>query len=119
MLVMVTGGRAYDNPEVVFAALDTLYADPDLDYVCVIQGGARGADRWARDWCRLNRIGCRTFKADWDRYGRRAGILRNCEMLDFGPPDLVLAFPGGSGTRHAVDEAKRRNIPVILVPDRA
>jgi hypothetical protein len=36
-------------------------------------------------------------------------------MLDEGKPDLVLAFPGGRGTRNMVGQAKRRGVPVEIV----
>lgn len=105
MLIMVTGGRTYNNRRVVYDALDRLYADPDADYICLIQGGARGADQLAREWCKARKIGCRTFHADWDRHGGYAGPKRNREMLVFGPPDVILAFPGGDGTENAVGQA--------------
>jgi hypothetical protein len=79
----------------------------------VIHGDARGADRWAAEVAR--QLGCRVraFPADWDRFGKRAGILRNLQMLD-QEPVLVLAFQfnGSRGTQHTISEARRRGIPV-------
>jgi hypothetical protein len=58
----------------------------------------------------------RVFPADWERYKRRAGIIRNLEMLD-QEPDLVIAFWDGKsrGTAHTIGEARRRGIPVEVV----
>jgi hypothetical protein len=36
--------------------------------------------------------------AEWERLGRKAGPIRNQRMLEEGKPDLVVAFPGGTGT---------------------
>ena len=48
------------------------------------------------------------FKADWDKFGRAAGPIRNAQMLREGKPDLVVAFPGGRGTANMVAQAKAR-----------
>jgi hypothetical protein len=63
----------------------------------------------------------------WDKLGKSAGVLRNVGMIDGtwfpmsgGPdiavhlvPDLVIAFPGGKGTAHAVKTAESRGIRVM------
>jgi hypothetical protein len=36
-------------------------------------------------------------------------------MIDEGKPELVIAFPGGSGTADMVRRARAANIPVIEV----
>jgi len=84
--------------------------------VTVISGGARGSDAIAHRVAKM--LGCRTmtFRAQWERDGRAAGILRNVRMLDQAP-DLVLAFWDGKsrGTKHTIDEARRRGIPVEIL----
>ena len=36
-------------------------------------------------------------------------------MLEFGKPDLVLAFPGGRGTKDMTTKAEAAGIPVVYV----
>lgn len=81
----------------------------------VISGGARGADANAIDWAIINWCPFREFKADWKTHGKKAGILRNIQMLREGRPDLVIAYPGGAGTAHMVKIAKEAGIKVIEV----
>lgn len=94
---------------------------PEDDYgnylydVTIINGGAKGADQLAIDWAVINWTDLRTYKADWDTHGKRAGILRNIEMLEKEQPNLVIAFPGGRGTEHMVKIAKAAGIEVIEV----
>lgn len=84
-----------------------------LPELCIIHGGATGADTCADDWCVINfHTNVRVYPADWNKYGKRAGIIRNIEMLDKETPDMVLAFPGGVGTAHMVREARARGIEV-------
>jgi hypothetical protein len=49
------------------------------------------------------------YPADWRGKGKRAGIIRNLEMLDT-KPDKVIAFWDGrsTGTGHTISEAKKR-----------
>jgi len=79
----------------------------------VIQGGATGADTGADRWARASRIPVLCFRADWDRYGRRAGPLRNTRMLVEGQPDVAIAFQGGAGTADLVCKARSMALPVV------
>lgn len=106
MKILVTGGRHYADREHVFDALDRLKPTE------IAQGGATGADRLARIYARQNNVPCRTWRADWKQYGRAAGPIRNEQMLLDFDPDLVLAFPGGTGTAGMVKIAKRARTPV-------
>jgi hypothetical protein len=81
-----------------------------------VTGGANGADHSAEDWAIDNGIVRRVFPADWDKHKRAAGPIRNKQMLVEGKPDLVLAFPGGKGTRNMVAQARSAGVDVIEVP---
>jgi len=71
----------------------------------VVQGGARGADRMAAEWARLMAIEVIEVRADWQKYGKAAGSIRNTLMLKAHRPHVVIAFPGGPGTRDMVKKA--------------
>jgi len=58
---------------------------------------------------------CEHSPAEWDKFGRRAGPLRNEQMLREGKPDVVVAFPGGRGTAHMVRIAKEAGIDVLEI----
>ena len=76
-----------------------------------------GADTLAGEYARDRGIPCRSFPADWRRHGRPAGFIRNRQMLDEGKPELVVAFPGGPGTRNMVKTALERGFPVKTVDE--
>lgn len=131
MRVLVTGGRLFgvqrSQRHLVEAALQsTLEAEADrlgseddeIEFI-VIQGGANGADKAARDWAVKNGHVSLTFDAPWGHYGSSAGPIRNGWMLQYGKPDLVLAFPGGLGTANMVSQAEAAKVPVrrIAMPD--
>jgi cysteine synthase len=109
--VLVCGGRDFKDAKSLWAALDALVDDwPDL---IIIEGDARGADRIASNWAKARRVANLKFPANWAAYGSAAGPMRNQQMLDEGKPDIVVAFPGSSGTRDMVARARKAAIPVI------
>ena len=67
-------------------------------------------------WAEAQGISHEVFKADWDGLGAKAGPIRNRQMLEEGRPDLVVAFPGRSGTDHMKRSAQAAGIEVIDVP---
>lgn len=115
MRVLVCGGRSfgYGKGQSKFI-INTLNELLDRD-VTIIQGGAYGADFFAKEYAKRNKIPYETYKADWEKYGRSAGYIRNKQMLDEGKPDLVIAFPGGKGTAMMIDIAKKAGVEVIEV----
>ena len=107
MRLLACGGRDFIDGAYVEAVL-SIY--PITLLIC---GMARGADTLAYQYARANNIPTLEFPADWQRYGKRAGMVRNTVMLTEGKPDLVIAFPGGRGTEMMCDIAKRAGVEVI------
>lgn len=83
--------------------------------VCIISGKARGVDTAAIDWAVINWTAFEEYPADWKKYGKSAGYIRNKQMLEEGKPDLVIAFPGGRGTAMMVGLARNAGVEVIEV----
>jgi len=102
--VLVTGGRNYANKELVFRTLDSLHAVTHI--TLLIQGGAQGADKLASEWGVSRGVRVQTYHANWADEGRNAGRSRNRRMLSMGKPDIIMAFPGGTGTADMVKAAR-------------
>ncbi len=115
MRVLVCGGRDYDDAVRVGLVLDWLHELFVIE--TVIHGAAKGADTLAQVWAIENDVVDRPFEAEWDVHGKRAGVLRNTDMLYVGQPDVVIAFPGGRGTADMVAKAKRAKVPVGEIKD--
>lgn len=109
LTVLVCGSRDWRDASMIRFALALL--GRKYGPLRVIHGASRGADQIA------DTFGHEVveFPADWRGKGKRAGILRNLEMLD-QKPHVVLAFQiGGSrGTQHTIDEARRRGIETFV-----
>lgn len=104
--VLVCGSRDWPDYHTIRIQLERLPRG-----TTIIHGGARGADRMAGTAADALGFPVEVFEAEWDRYGRRAGIIRNREMLDQNP-NLVLAFSlnYSAGTEHTIREAQDRGI---------
>lgn len=115
--ILVTGGREFghdpDQKALIYAALDDVLLK--WGRFRLIQGGAKGADATAKQWANDREIECMQYDADWKKYGARAGVLRNTEMLIMTQPHMVVAFPGGNGTVNMVKQAEERKVLVWRV----
>ena len=115
-VVLVCGGRDYRRHDEVFRVLDGLHAS--LGISAVVHGAAVGADSLAHRWAAKRGVPNRAFPTNWGQYGRRAGFLRNEQMLHENPDiALVVAFPGGKGTARMVDLSLEAGVKTLIVPD--
>lgn len=110
MRILVCGGREYWDMVHVWAVLDT-YKD---QMSCLINGDADGADVLSHDWAHDHDVPHEEFPAQWREHGRSAGPIRNRDMLKYGQPDLVIAFPGRRGTADMIRIARDAGIPVVV-----
>jgi len=116
MRVLVCGGKEYRNPVKVREALDRLRKGvPCISLL--IHGAAPGADSLAGAWAENVGVDQVTFPANWRGRGRAAGPYRNQLMLELILPNLVVAFPGGSGTSDMVRRARAAGVDVIEITE--
>lgn len=108
MIVLVCGGRDFENREWLYRILDTIHQERNI--TLVVHGGAVGADFLAGQWADDRFISKQVFKANWRVYGKQAGPIRNQRMIDEQRPDLVVAFPGGVGTADMTKRARASGI---------
>lgn len=79
----------------------------------VIYGGANGVDSMAKRWAAENGIPFKLFAADWVKYGKAAGPIRNKVMAQNGEcllalqydEDIVKAGKRGQGTKNMIETA--------------
>jgi hypothetical protein len=117
MRVLICGDRNWTDREAIRAWLCKLQ---DEGYNVLIEGGANGADRIAEQEARLvGGFEVLEFPADWGKFGRAAGPIRNKQMLTEGKPELVIAFHpdlnNSKGTKNMVTQATKAGVTVIVV----
>lgn len=108
MRVLVCGGRGFEDTKLIHHYLNA------MSVTLVIVGGASGVDLIAQRWAEGKGIPCMVFYAQWDYYKKKAGPIRNGWMLEFGEPEMVLAFPGAKGTDDMVRKARKDGVSVKM-----
>jgi hypothetical protein len=120
--IIVCGSRDFNDKKTVFDMLDVL-RETFREYPAddeIVTGGARGADALAAAYAKEYGLGLTVFPADWKRYGKAAGPIRNREMLDYAMQTvkpLVIAFWNGRsrGTAQMLELAKRNGLTYMTV----
>jgi len=109
MKVAVIGSRTFENYTKLESVLD------QYDISEIISGGARGADSLAELYALNKNIPVKIFKADWSKYGKAAGFIRNKDIID--NCDIVIAFWDGKskGTQHSINLAKKQGKTVEVI----
>jgi YspA, cpYpsA-related SLOG family len=113
--VLVCGGRDFDNFLTLEKELDKYLEDNPI----IISGGANGADALAKEYAHMNYLRYLEFPANWPKFGKAAGSIRNQQMIDEGKPHIVIAFPTESsrGTWDMVRRAEKHGIKTIIVKE--
>lgn len=117
MRALICGERVWVDRNPISFVIHGLIENHGYDNVQVIHGAAKGADAVADQISREAGLKPIAFPAQWSRFGRAAGHLRNTLMLDEGRPDVVYAFfvdrSKSKGTANMVRQAKKRRIPIF------
>lgn len=108
--VAVVGSRGFANKYLM-----GMWLTAHMPAVHIISGGARGPDTWAIDWAQLTGVPYTIYPADWDRYGKRAGFLRNTTLVE--KADWIVAFWDGKsrGTLDTIRKAHEAGKRVTVV----
>ena len=83
----------------------------------VVSGGARGVDLMGERWAKDNDILIKKFPANWEKYGKAAGFIRNREMLDYIEVAIIVWDGQSSGTKDMIFilGSKKLTYPVYQV----
>ena len=106
--LIISGGRDRFISYAGFMLLDQLLLKLELK-VTLFNGGATGVDASAWGWGEYRGLAMRKYNADWTKYGKRAGPIRNAQMVDdAGKDGILIAFMGGVGTTNIVNYARNK-----------
>lgn len=111
MRVLVCGDRNWWDYYAIERVLDKVQPS------CVINGQAIGADKLADTAAVYLKIPVERYPADWNKFGKAAGPIRNQQMLDEGKPDIVVAFHDHltkkRGTYDMIRRAHKAGVPWV------
>jgi hypothetical protein len=118
--IIIAGSRTFKDYEYLKAKLSDFIKEHPNKKFTIVSGMACGADQLGERFARENHIPIKRFYANWNTLGKKAGYIRNLQMLDYidqcNCEGCVIAFWDGNskGTRHIIKSAKKMNIPIII-----
>ena len=119
MRICCIGSRTWHDKDKIREVISEFY-EKNSDLV-VISGGAPGADNLSVEVAKELGIPTIKYYANWAKWGKAAGPIRNSEMLRDGEPDAVVAFrkgPVSIGTDDCINEARKLGIIVHIISEK-
>ena len=117
MKVIIAGSRTVTDPDLVERAV----VNSGFHVTEVVSGGARGVDLLGERWVRECRVPIKRFNAEWDKYGKSAGYIRNRQMAQYvheNDPNggaLIAIWNGYSpGTKGMIKDARELGMQVYV-----
>lgn len=102
MKVLICGSRTISDSAVVLKAV----AQSGIRPTHIISGGARGVDRLASQYAASHGIEFTEYLADWNKYGKRAGFVRNYVMVKAAEAVIAVWDGTSRGTKHSIEYAR-------------
>jgi hypothetical protein len=108
--VAIVGSRTFKDYKKLKEIINSL----NINISKIISGGANGADKLGELLAKENNIDIHIFYPDWNKYGKKAGFIRNEQIVKNS--DLIIAFWDGKskGTLHSINLSKKYNKDLII-----
>lgn len=122
--IIINGSRDFNNYDylrdyVKEYIMSNHYNPTEIE---IISGGAKGPDSFAIRFASEYQLKCTVMHPDWNKYGKRAGMIRNSDMLKYATDNyagdvLLLSFWNGhsKGTKHMIDISYAKHIKVHVI----
>lgn len=110
MKTIIAGSRNVTDPDIIEKAV----TESGFEITEVIEGGAKGVDTIAREWAQKRPITVTEYKANWAKFGKAAGPIRNKTMAD-NADALIAVWDGESrGTKNMIELARKLGLKVFI-----
>lgn len=113
MKIIVAGSRDFENYELLKNKLDKLLINQKE--VQIVSGGCRGTDKLGERYAKENGYSLKIFKADWGKYGKKAGPLRNKQMAEYAEGLVAFYKEGSKGTKNMIEEAGKMGLKIRII----
>ena len=117
--VIIAGSREMADYEAAKKVISEVFSEIGGGApVRIVSGHCRGADILGERYAREHGLELAVFPAEWNRYGRRAGFIRNTQMAEFaseeGVEGALIAFWDGQsrGTKMMIGIAEKKGLSI-------
>jgi len=103
---IIAGSRSIESYIELLKAISKI----DFKITVVISGGAHGADKLGEKYAKRHGIPLEIYEANWDRYGKGAGHIRNSLMADKAEALICLWDGKSNGSANMIKKARVNNL---------
>lgn len=110
--VIIAGGRDYNDYHKISDTCDKILT---YDQIQIVSGKCSGVDYLGEKYAIENGYSIKEFPANWNKYKKAAGPIRNKEMAEYA--DILIAFYNGKskGTKNMITLAKKNNLEIYII----
>lgn len=113
--LIIAGTRTFTDYAKLCEVMATFVKEHPGQAITIISGTAQGADRLGEKWARENEVPVERHAAQWKRYERSAGFIRN-RVMAATATHLIAFWDGKSkGTKHMIDLGTGHLVDVHVV----
>ncbi len=115
MKLIIAGSRTFNDYERLekvcnWFLIDSACSGIEYGNIIVVSGGAKGADELGKTYAKKHGFSIKQFPAEWDKYGKSAGAIRNAEMADFANHCICFWDGKSAGTKNMIEVAKEQGL---------
>ncbi len=113
--VVIAGSRDYNNYNEAKKFIDFCLSNIRKENeIVIVSGGCYGADAIGERYAKENGFKVEKYPADWEKYGKSAGPIRNEQMAKIC--DYVICFwdSKSRGTKSMIDYAVKYDKPLKI-----
>lgn len=113
--IIIAGSRTFNDYESLKKTCDKIinrFYKKDIE---IVSGCARGADKLGEDYAKERGYKIHYFPADWNKYSKKAGHIRNRKMAKFSDSAIIFWDGKSTGTKNMIKEAKKNNLKLIAI----
>lgn len=114
IVLAIVGSRDWTNWD-QFQTILKDYIKQHGTPIKIVTGDARGVDSMACRWAIKRGISYTVWVANWKQYGRRAGILRNTDIIKTATHVLAFHRNNSPGTRDSIEKARDMDKDLTVV----
>ena len=115
MKLIVAGTRDFNDYVLLAAKLDAILANTPKDQIEIVSGTSAGADKLGEQYAISNNLGLKRFPADWKKYNKKAGPIRNEEMAQYATHCVCFWDGKSKGTANMIELANQYNLVLRVI----
>lgn len=111
--VIIAGTRTFNDYKLLKEKVDYLLKEKKKNHeIIIVSGGATGADSLGEKYALENNYNVIRMEAEWDKYGKAAGPIRNRNMAEIADACIVFWDRKSKGALNMIHEADKKGIKV-------